>query len=210
MMLIKKWTILFGIILLTSFLYSEEDTDPGLEKDNYVWGVIFNTSNIFLDIESYQMGFGSKVLLNNDVALRFLFDGFYSSSTDTFSIGLGTAVEKHFNKRRVSPYWGGFINVKFRRLLNETNSDNWDKTISFPISAGAILGVEFFIVENVSLFAEYNLVFEGSIDSTSKSEGGIVTKNDPQFSYQINTGVGNDAKLGIVIYLDDVIKIDRK
>ena len=200
----KKLTLVLVFIFLSIFL-SAEELDKKLN-----WGFIFNTSNIFLDLESYQAGLGAKVLLDNDIALRFLADGFYSSSTDTFSITLGTAFEKHFRRKRVSPYWGGFVDFGIMRQYNETDSDNWTKNISVPISGGAILGVEFFIVETVSLFAEYNVVFEGSIMTSTTSVAGVEMKTDPEFSYTIDTGVGNEAKLGIVIYLDDVVAIERK
>lgn len=217
--MLKKRGIIFLVFFLTiCFLYSEENLDylnsemnsnDEIQTKQPNWGFIFNTSNIFLDIESYQAGFGAKAILEDDLALRFLVDGYYSSSTDTFSISLGTAVEKHFRRQRVSPYWGGFIELGFMRQFEEFDSDNWTENLHFPLSAGVILGVEFFIFENVSLFAEYNLVFEGSITSSTYSESGVETEYDPEFSYSIDTGIGNEAMLGIIIYLDDIINIDR-
>lgn len=198
----------FCIILIFAVsLLSAQDAGNGKKKNN--WGFIFNTSNILFDIESYQAGLGTKVLFHNDVALRFLADFFYSSSTDTISSSLGIAFEKHLRRRRASPYLGGFIEAGIMRQYDEVDADNWTKNISVPLAGGAILGVEFFIAESVSLFAEYNLVFEGSVLTSSNSVGGTVTETDPEFSYTIDTGIGNESKLGIIIYLDDVIQIDR-
>ena len=75
---------------------------------------------------------------------------------------------------------------------------------------GAVLGVEFFILEFLSIFAEYNLSFNGTISSTSTSVAGNVTKTNPELNFTIDSGIGNNSSLGIVIYLDDVIDLEKK
>ncbi|MBN2656337.1 MAG: hypothetical protein JXR86_04695 [Spirochaetales bacterium] len=196
-----------ALVFLSVFGLHSENTPDG-EKVN--WGFIFNTSSILLDIESYQYGLGAKALFPNNMALRFLVNGSYSSEVDTFDASLGIALEKHFRPGRISPYGGGFVRGGLTRYYNETDEDNWTKDISIPFSAGAILGVEFFIVESISLFAEYNIVFEGAVLTESVSVAGTVTEMDPEFSYKFDTGIGNEAKLGIVIYLDDIVAIEKK
>lgn len=200
----------FFIVFLAgfSFVYSQE-AEVAEDADKLKWGFIFNTSNILLDIESYQAGVGAKVLLNESSALRILIDGYYTSSSKTFSSAVGLAYESHFRKERVSPYWGGYLEAGFTSQKAEIDSDNWTQNITVPISAGPILGVEFFILEFLSLFAEYNLELTGTITSVSTSTAGVVTKSDPDFSYSIDTGIGNEAKLGIIIYLDDIIQIEK-
>jgi hypothetical protein len=96
------------------------------------------------------------------------------------------------------------------RQKTETDSDNWTENYSYIFSTGAVLGVEVFILEYLSFFAEYSLSYEGSISTSSTSDDGTVTDIDPVYDYSIDTGMGNEAKIGIVIYLDDIIKIDKK
>lgn len=202
----KRGVILLILIICSGFsnLYAEEEKEP------LPWGFIFNTDSLLLDIESYQAGAGIKVLLDNNAAVRFLGDVFYSNSSNTFSSTLGVTYEKHFKPNRVSPYWGGFIEAGYISQKTETDSDNWTKNVSVPISAGAVLGAEFFILEFLSVFAEYTLSFTGTITTASTSVGGNVTETDPEFNYSIDSGIGNDSKLGIIIYLDDVVTLKKK
>lgn len=202
----RKNVVLIVIIICIgfSYLYSEEEKEPS------PWGFIFNTNNLLLDIESYQAGVGIKKLLDDDAALRCLGDIFYSSSTNTFSGTLGVTYEKHFKPGRISPYWGGFIEAGYLGQKSEVDSDNWTKDNSFPISLGGVLGVELFILEFLSVFAEYSLYFDSTITSTSTSFAGVETKTDPEFDFSIDSGIGNNSSLGIVIYLDDVITIEKK
>ena len=79
-----------------------------------------------------------------------------------------------------------------------------------PLAMGAVLGAEFFIFEFVSVFAEYSLYAEGTISSTTTNTGGVETKTDPELNYSIDSGMGMDSSLGIVIYLDDVIDLEKK
>ena len=202
----KKNVVLVLIIICIgfSYLYSEE------EKESPPWGFIFNTSNLLLDIESYQAGVGIKTLHDNNVAIRYLGDIFYSNSANSFSGTLGITYEKHFKPGRVSPYWGGFIEAGYIGQKSETDSDNWTMNNTFPVSIGAVLGVEFFIMEFISIFAEYSLSFDGTITSSSTSADGDVTDSDPEYDYSIDSGIGNSSSLGIVIYLDNVITIEKK
>lgn len=193
--------LLVLICIGCALLFSED------EKEHPPLGFLFNTSNLFLDIESYQAGVGTKLLLQNDVALRFLIDLFYANNSNTFSGALGVTFEKHFNPGRVSPYWGGFIEAGLLSQKTEVDSDNWTKNLSFPIGLGGVLGVEFFILEFLSVFAEYTLSFNGVFVFGSSSDAGVVTKDDMDLQYSIDSGIGNDSKLGITIYLEDIITI---
>ena len=118
-MKIKKILLITIIICMGfSYLYSQDESepsslDPEAKKGFPPWGFIFNTNNLLLDIESYQAGVGVKVLRDNNVAHRYLADLFYSSSSKTFSGTLGLTYEKHFKPGRLSPYWGGFLDIGF-------------------------------------------------------------------------------------------------
>ncbi|MBI9097867.1 MAG: hypothetical protein JEY91_05295 [Spirochaetaceae bacterium] len=199
---------IFAICTLFTMTFVNLSAEEEKEKRN--WGFIFNTSSVLLDLESYQAGVGLKLLLNNDMALRFLLNGEYDSGTSFFSASLGTTFEKHFLRRRASPYWGAFASVGINGLTDETDEQNWTKNREVPIGVGAVLGIEFFIIESISIFAEYSLAFEAYINTTRSEVAGEPVDPVRDWGYSIDTGIGNESKLGIIIYLDDVIKIDRK
>jgi len=215
-MRIKNVVLIIIFCIGFSYVYSQGEDDstelPIIEEKAITqWGFIFNTNNLLLDIESYQAGVGFKVLRDNNVALRLLGDIFYSYNANTFSATLGVTYEKHFKPGRLSPYWGGFLEAGYMGQKSEgINSDNWTMNNTVPVSLGAVLGAEFFIMEFLSIFAEYSLSIDGLITSTSTSVDGDVTKTDPELNFSIDSGIGNSSSLGIVIYLDDVITFEKK
>ncbi len=202
----KKNVVLVLIIVCIGYsnLYSKEVKEP------VPWGFIFNTNNLLMDIEGYQAGVGFKTLHDNNVAIRYLIDIFYSSSSDSFSGTLGATYEKHFKPGRISPYWGGFIEAGYIGQKSKTDSDNWTMNNTFPVSVGGVLGVEFFIMEFLSVFAEYSISFDSLITSTSTSVAGNVTNTNPEITYSIDSGIGNNSSIGIIIYLDNVITFEQK
>jgi hypothetical protein len=174
------------------------------------WGLIFNTDNLLSNLESYQAGIGIKLITTNTSALRLLVDCYYSDSLNTFSSTLGVAYENHFLPGKISPYWGGFIQAGYLSQKTEQDSANWTKDDSVPLSGGLILGVEFFVLENVSLFAEYEADFTETIKYTTTDVAGNETRASPQFNFYFDLGIGNDAKLGITIYLGNLPKKSKK
>ena len=203
----KKAIVLFFVVLFIGFfnLSAEEKETPLLG-----WGFIFNTNNILLDIDSYQAGIGIKVLKKNNVALRFLGDLFYSNSVNSTSVTIGVTYEKHLNPGRVSPYWGGYIEAGFLGQKSEIDQDNWTRNTVFPLETGGILGVEFFIMDFLSIFAEYSLSLDTSISLYATSIAGDITRTNPEFNYSIDLGIGNSSSIGLVIYLDDVVTLKKK
>jgi hypothetical protein len=173
------------------------------------WGLIFNTDNL-LDLESYQGGIGVKIRTGENSALRGLLDVYYSNSSNTFSTALGVAYERHFKPGKFSPYWGGMIQAGYTTLTSKIDADNWTKNDSIPISGGILFGAEVFVFENISIFAEYGACLTGIIKSTTVSVTGTVTSGDPSFDLNFDTGLGNDAKLGIILYLNNPPKKAKK
>ena len=66
-------------------------------------------------------------------------------------------------------------------------------------SLGAIAGVEYFPFEFLSVFAEYAVAADFTITKDLQS-------SQTTFDYLIDTRMGNDSKLGIVIYLMRAMK----
>ena len=197
----------FLLVVGPFLLYADEEEKV---EETPPWGFIFNTDNLFMDIESYQAGVGIKLLKEDNKALRLLADLFYSNSANTLSMTLGVTMENHFHPGRVSPYWGWFVQAGFLSQKSEVDTDNWTRNSSFPVSAGGVLGVEFFILEFLSVFAEYSAVFSGTLTTSSTSTAGVVSKADPEFSFSLDTGIGNESKLGITIYMENIVKIEKK
>lgn len=147
-------------------------------------GVIFSMNDLLLGLESYQAGLGAKIGWGK-FCLRGLFDFTVNGSASAFAMNLGVTAEYHLNPGPISPYIGGSAGGGYMTQSNITSA------VSFSI--GAVAGVEVFILDFLSVFAEYALVanFTNTTDLQSSQS---------TFDYLIKTGMGNNAKLGIVIY----------
>jgi len=210
--IIKNILIILLILITIIPIYAGENQDKQDQDNEAVFGFIFSTQNLLFDIGSYQGGIGLK-LKNFDLE-AFMFDfrgliGFLMVNLDYLELSLGIALEFHFIQDRISPYWGIFLNCGLSRFRNEVDSDNWNEEIIMSISTGPILGVEVFILENLSVFAEYNISCEFFNEFETVSTAGNETKNE-RFDLYIDTLLGNSSKLGIVIYINPVVEIKDK
>ena len=116
------------------------------------------------------------------------------------SFGLGVALEKHLAPGKASPYIGGFTHLSFTTQKTTTDDDNWTQNMSIPISAGGLLGVEFFLLENFSIFAEYVLAADVGISINKTSTAGVV-ESTTDYTIALDSRIGNNSKLGVVIYV---------
>lgn len=171
-------------------------------------GFIFNTDNILFDIEGYQGGVGFKHR-GESWFYRAMVDFSLSSSTNKLVVGSDLAMEKHLRTGRISPYWGIFFHLAYETEKFESDPDNWSKLIEYPFSTGGILGVEVFLMDFLSFFAEYNLALQLVAVTNQQSVAGVVTESTT-LNYSLSTGIGNSSKLGIVIYLNDIIDLEKK
>jgi hypothetical protein len=147
-------------------------------------GLIFNAGNILLGPESYQAGLGLKVGWGN-IALRGLLDLAVNGSSASFSVNGGAVVEYHLSPPPISPYVGGYAKVGYMQ------PDAFTSIV--PLSTGAIAGVEVFISDFLSVFVEYNLAADFTLTTNLQTA-------QATFDYLIDTRLGNDSKLGIVLY----------
>jgi hypothetical protein len=150
------------VVLLPAGLAAQEEEKTGLNLKDKRLGLIFNFIGLadFLIAEHTDNvqgglsrgGLGMKLWLGEKTAVRALLDLEHTNDSVTTStwIGASGAFEYHFLQRRVSPYGGGLAG-----LTLETGAAN-DLGLYF----GALLGAEFELVENLNLFAEYNLLVE--------------------------------------------------
>jgi hypothetical protein len=170
------------ICLPAGLFAQEEERERRLKLPEKRIGLIVNftglaSSMIQEHTDVVQGGLGMKVWLGEKAAVRALVDFLYEnlSGTSTTTFGLGGAFEYHLLQSRVSPYLGALAG-----LTVQTGAAN-----DLGLYIGALLGVEFELIENLHLFGEYGLV---------------VDINEPDFT--IDLGLGNNGQVGIVVYLN--------
>ena len=198
----KRVLIVFLTLLAVTFLTAAQETgemEGEPEKKEFIPGLIFNTSNLLLDLNAYQGGAGVK-LLYSEHALRFSAGAGYIGADSRLEITAGAVYEKPFYTGRVTPYWGGVLLAGYSREGAENDSDYWEIIQGFEASLGGILGVEFFLMDYLSVFAEYELAAGLAWSQVSRNAGGTLTKNGTT-NFTAATGLGNNASLGVVVYL---------
>ncbi len=128
--------------------------------------------------DSVQTGLGMKLWLNDRSVLRglvsFTLDIDTVADTTDMGFGLSAAYEHHWSTGKVSPYVGGIVGTQMGIGAGP----------GLSVYLGGLLGAEVKIIESVAFFAEYALIFRMA---------------DPDLF--IDLGIGNNAVLGIIIYL---------
>ncbi len=183
----------FCIFLCVSTLaYSEKLVDERIPPV----GIIFNVGDILQGIDSYQGGIGIKYKRNEKISWRFLLDFYYDSAAYLTSVNTGIAYEKHFYDTRISPYIGGELKpgIIYYKPENSTNSET-----TIPLKLNGIFGVEIYLTEFLSLFAEYSL---GAQYTFTNPEVG---SNNSRLI--IESGLGNSGKIGVTVYFRNVIQL---
>ncbi len=158
---------------------------PKVSPDPTDVGIIFSSSDILLDLDNYQGGFGVKIG-SGSFYLRGTLDFLLSSASSSFSVNAGATGEYHLAPGPVSPYLGAYAQVGYSLQENVI----W----TVPLSVGGVAGVEVSILDFISVFAEYCLAADFTF--TTDLETSKTT-----FDYLVDTRLGNGSKLGIVVYL---------
>jgi hypothetical protein len=148
-------------------------------------GIIFSSSNLLLDLDTYQGGLGIK-FGSGDLYFRGAFDVMLSSAAGSFSADAGVTVEYHLLPAPLSPYVGGYANIGYAAQENVL----W----TLPCSIVAVAGVEVTFFDFISVFAEYCLNFDLTVTTS-------IPTSQTSFTYLLDTNLGNGPKLGIVVYL---------
>lgn len=169
-------------------------------------GLIFNTGDLLLDLESYQGGVGAKIGVGNFI-LRPVVDILLNTGINPFSLTLGTVLEMHVLPGPVSVYWGPSLQTGFTIITTTYDEANWTQTIAIElISAACVLGVEIFVFDFLSFFIEYSLGFTFGLNIDRSSVFGTLSSAS-KFSYNFDVGLGNSGMIGVVFYLK---RKDRK
>jgi hypothetical protein len=148
-------------------------------------GIVFSATNILLDVESYEGGIGAK-FAKGDLCLRGAFDFLLSGASNTFSVNVGATGEYHLSPGRISPYVGAFAELGYMRQGGLMSA--------VPFSLGAVAGVEVFVFDFLSVFAEYCLACDLTLTTDLQT-------SQTTFDYVVDTRMGNSSKLGITVYL---------
>jgi hypothetical protein len=148
-------------------------------------GIIFNAKDLLLGLESYQAGLGAKIGWGN-LCLRGLFDFTLNGSAETLGVNVGMTAEYHLIPGPISPYLGASAGGGYMKQGGIASA------VSF--SLGALAGVEVFVADFLSVFAEYALAADFTYTTDLQS-------SQSTFDYLVSTRMGNNARLGIVIYL---------
>jgi hypothetical protein len=160
-------------------------------QGSYDLGLIFNTSSILLDLESYQAGLGLKIG-RDKVSFRGLFDLVLNGASDSFALNAGTAIQFYLIPGlSISPYVGGSVGGGYMRQA--------DAMSMVVLSVGALAGVEVFLFDFLSVFAEYAITADFTLSTD-------IPSSQTTFDYLVDTGMGNNSKLGIVIYFMRAMK----
>jgi hypothetical protein len=196
--------------LFSSRLAAEEmaETEETAEEVNsidkvlpFMPGIIFNTSNILLDLEEYQAGVG-LMMLGESHSFRGSFGFSYESAANFLGMNISFAYLRPIIKGRVTPYWGVGVTMGYSFDKDTYDADDWQSIHSFEGGVSAVLGVEVFVFDFLSLFAEYDLGVSIAWSKVVQSSSGI--ESDSQsFNYSLGTGIGNGASIGVVVYLDE-------
>lgn len=197
----KRYFLLALLTLITGYAYSLPLYLRGVDV-----GLIFNTDTLLLDYESYQGGLGAK-LRDGPLAYRVTTDLYLSTISESRAVTVGLALEYHFSNGRLSPYAGGYILGASAKARDEATSQDWTETRTFDLGFGGILGAELYVTRFLSLFAEYDLGLTYSRVTTEDSIGGQLSRAETA-DWTLDLGVGNESKIGIVIYLYRERKMD--
>lgn len=201
----KKVVLSFAVLLLLgasgTLSAQERQSEAGGAAADFVEsiGLIFNTADILFEMESFRGGVGAEFGFERFLVRGWL-DLFIHTGFNPFAFTVGGAFKKQIFPGRVSPYGGGYLEIGFSHLRTGTDDANWTRVNSLPITIGGMLGVEVFVLDFLSLFVEYDLSLELKYLNTRISTAGEETVTQ-QWDYTFDVGLGNSARIGIVIYL---------
>jgi len=152
-----------GLVLLSTAAMGEEVTRKAGDTS-------LNFSFNGMNLSDYKYGIGGKRWLTADLAATASLDIYRSgddAKTTTSGIetdtnydhtwyGLSIGMEKHLAAHHnLSPYWGGELTYSNQRLSTGPTYTSTSST-SKQYGINALFGVEYALVENISLAAEYS------------------------------------------------------
>jgi hypothetical protein len=153
-------------------------------------GLIFNVSNLLSGLESYQAGLGGELGWDK-LSLRALLDLVVNSGAGTFSINTGGTVQYRLLPNPLSFYVGGSLGAGYMRQISVVSATHF--------SVSAVAGLEYFPVEFISIFMEYEVAADFTITND-------LQRSQITFDYLIDTRMGNDSRIGIIFHIRPPLK----
>jgi hypothetical protein len=147
-------------------------------------GLLFSTDNLLFGLSSYQGGLGF-IVNTGGFGFRGLLDIVVNGSSQSFLGDLGLSVTYDLWHGPIAPYVGGFAVVGY---VTQTSVSS-----AVTFSVGALIGVQIFVLDFLSFFAEYDLGVDLSYTTDLQTSLGT-------FDYLAGTRLGNSARLGVVVY----------
>ena len=183
----------------------------------------------FLGVLEYQGGFGYKMYLSNRMAMRTAFMLNYNNINTpfteaqgiigedgydkTFGMGVELAFEIHKGGGRIDPYWGiggGFFRTttKFANpataatggtIVQPTLENVLTGPAGMNFGAFFLLGMEYYITDNLSLAGEYHFGFDYTAALTQVIDNGT-TKTETDGGSSLGLGITSSGLLTLAIY----------
>jgi len=211
---VLRFLTLFVVLAISFGVLSAQEVRPQTGAGSKA--VLFEFSGLSnLGVAPFHGGVGLKYYLASMMALRGSIGvGYYSKTTkgdpgytdekeSTTDVPIGAGLEYHvLNAKNVSMYLGGELGVGLSSASTSQSVPvgNPERTTSgstTTIGIGAILGVEYFISQSMSISGEYRLAFSTSSGSVEQKSGGVSVKRDLPTETHLGTGT---ATLTVAIY----------
>lgn len=181
-----------------------------------------------LSAGNYQGGIGGKYFVANGFAVRLALGAFSSATTTTnpavpipaiqlsesryTSVGFSIVPGVQWNvaqSNAIQAYVG--LQISYSRKVEERTGnassfdlgftkDNGYKKWENSFGAGALVGVEWFAWDNISLAGEYRLTFESRSGKTEGHSGSVVSGLEAPRNVTFGLGTGNAAGLTLSVY----------
>ncbi len=184
------WVVVLALVFVAAAPIAAQDVKPASAAKSARTrtlvdaGLIFNLDGALLDLGAYQAGIGVKLGWEN-LRLRILLDAVASSASDSYAVKLGTTLERHLTPEPLSLYVGGSAGAGYMLQVGSFSS--------VLFSVGAVAGVEFFPLKFLSLFVEYTLAADFTLNTDLLS-------STTTFDYLVDMRMGNESTIGIVVY----------
>ena len=209
-MMTRTLVLVIGLALVLSLVVPAQEVDaeqerveaeaPDDDTPARVWtpGLIFATDTILFRVGPFDGGVG-LALRRPESAVRATLGLLTSNAFYTTAVKTGIWYVDYLWTGRISPFWAPFGRVGFFSRTDEMDEDNWTREVSLSLATGVSLGVEFFVLDFLSLFAAYSLSAGVSGRRDVLSVDGNVTRNEFEWRYSAGTSLAHGA-IGVTVY----------
>lgn len=221
----KITTIICLLIMISFAVSTAQPAKPYFEKDSKA--MLFEFSGLaYLGTNSFNGGIGGKYFIKSDLAIRgsiqiasiteddpFQGSGGVDGESHASQFGLSAAAEFHLNTTRINPYFGGGLAIRFTSTESKSAEQDANDQVTVKNSRSGefgylggtefvifgMVGAEVFIIENLSLAAEYQLGFSHLSRKDEETSQGNTTTTNKQGSRN-EFGIESSGMLTLAIY----------